>query len=169
MNDDDLDYSTPGRRAAICAIVVTIGLGLMLLTAIVTADRAGATGDHGNFCYNNPTHPKCVDPEPTCETDPALCEPEPCAENEVRNEAGECVPVVVEPPVDPPVVTPPVVEPELGGQAIPRDPPLPAIDQGKKRGETTTVVCGTERTVHADGTVTYKPLGVPENTCEETG
>ena len=151
----DYNYSTLGRRAAICAIVVTVGLALIIALSIWRAQTAVATGDHHGpkDCAYFPDAPGCVDPEPTCETDPSLCEPEPCPEGTVRDEAGECTPVVVTPPVEPPVVVPPV-KPHDDGRAIPRDPPMPAIDQGKKRGETTTG-CGWSRTVHPNGKVTW--------------
>jgi hypothetical protein len=73
-------------------------------------------------CDYFPEAPECQ-PEPTCETDPTLCEPEPCAEGEVRNDDGECV-------TPPPVVEP---EPEVEAVPIPRDPPLPTISKHPTR------------------------------------
>lgn len=164
------------RNEIILAALLILAL---IVVGIAYAQQASATG--GN-------HPKPPKPSPSCGWYDDDCEPPPpppveCPEGTVENEYGECVPVEPEPcaegeirdasgdcaPVVPPPVVPPVDQPVIDGQAIPRDPPMPAIDQGSKRGPVTTYTCGTARTVHADGSVTYRPLGVPEATCEETG
>lgn len=160
---DDLNYSTTRRRLAIALFAGALIAGV--IAGVVTAPNAKATGR--DWCDRNPDHPKCQPIDECSPSDP--CEPVPCAEGEIRDETGECVPEVVEcaegevrdadgncvpvvePPVDP---EPPVVTPDVDAEPIPRDPPMPAIDQGKKR-PVTTEGCGWSRTEYPNGRVTW--------------